>query len=198
MARTADRTLNDRRTRYLTVAKEITQELLKRDGLYSDLCPAHNRLCEDARHTTLRDIAACTARIESLCDEVRTIESEPGTGLGIPVLFQPEPGNVIRTTVTLLLTCACSAAARRFVHEIGELLDIVGGRDPASALELRIALRADGVLRPFVRFDMDIVLSECANVALTEDAFNRLLALPPDPEFKALDSMRAKMGRIRA
>ena len=80
--------------------------------------------------------------------------------------------------------------------EVGAFVEVCAARDPEASLEVRAAFRSDtGILRPHIVCKPDLTLDQYHAISLSEEAFNKLLALPADREVMAFASF-ARMPEL--
>lgn len=170
--------LASRQRDWLTRAKGLSLALLKRRKHFNDLCPLMGA-DEDERKAVLRQVAEVNDEIASHCRAMSAIEVH-GEPLGLRALL-PDGDDLQRCAIALMVMARLSPTAGREVDTVGRLAEIVGACDPADALAVRDAFRSTGCLRPHVHCSRHANIDEW-DVALTEEAFERLLGRQPDEE----------------
>jgi len=174
-----EKTISEKREQWLDIAKTLTLKAAERHRIFQqDLCPSGFQQSEPERKASLKQVAELAKEISTLSSRLAIIERDGSIGakgLGID-------DEIARTTLALLVIARLSGDAGRDVKRVSDVIDLVGGRDPARCVAVRCLFRENnGSLFPHVWIGRSPVLDE-ATIYLTENAFNRICGLESESQ----------------
>lgn len=185
--------VEQRRSLWLGVAKQIVEKCFSREARLLDLCPRY--LDKDGeKANALKAITGLTKEIGKKVQKLNEIERDGG--IGFTNVLGHTPDDEVTTVVLCLLVAArldCSAAGQ--LRTLADLMNQAAVRNPVVALQVRGMFRPGTALFPLVVLGRGIVADECY-VTLRESIFNRILAQPSDALEVRLEA-EALVGKIR-
>ena len=146
---------------------------MERQGRFRDLMP---NSCTRAviRSEALRSVCRLNRDIATIADQMAVLEH----GFGVTAII-PHPSPLARVTVAVMVMARLLTDVNGAAHEVEDIADLVGGRDPEDALTVRNLFRNDSPLRAHIRLNYAATLDE-SGVRLKEASLNKILANKPD------------------
>lgn len=186
--------LDGLRTEYLEAMTELGGLAVDRSShLPADAGMNSFRSPQDADES-IKAVAKITRRIAEVCNRARAIEQRARGGIGVPTLFATDVPNAIRVALAILVGKSLSGSWSHECRSVGTMLQPAAGADINDLLVVREAFRKGGIIRPHIHCEIGRTVEEMSNLAITEAAFRRLLALEPDSECDDLVRARAIVG----
>jgi hypothetical protein len=186
--------IQQQRSLWLGVAKQIVEKCFSREARLLDLCPRY--LDKDGeKANALKAISGLTKEIGKKVQKLKDIERDGGM-IGFTNVLGNTPEDEVTTVVLVLLVAArldCSAAGQ--LRTLADLMNQAAVRNPVVALQVRGMFRPGTALFPLVVIGRGICADECF-VTLRESVFNRILAQPSDALEMRLEA-EALVGKIR-
>jgi len=181
------------RDQWLNQAKRLVKALVRRNGLFIDLCPARYEIEPDEKEQVLAKLSEVNKEIEGVCNRLAQIEAERPVG-AMALIGDAEIPDSIRMVVAILALNRLSGPAESDFRKVSDLQDFCGGRCPKTALAIRDAFTLTGQLRPYVHLGPASVIDE-AMVVMKETAFAEVLGRTPSDEALILDQGGGFPGR---
>lgn len=177
--------IDQRRSKWLALAKDVALALYEQHTCHRRLCPA---CCpsDEERATQLRRLATVTSRLNFTCGQLLAVEQgEPPLGVSALIDWsQPQP---VRLALVVLIAARLNVSLADQVGDVAQIVELAAGPDGDAALLVREAFRVDtGALRRLVHCIPGRTLDEAHHLVLREDAYTRSLRLPLNREFAEL------------
>jgi len=182
------------RKQWLSLSKDLCEALTRREHRFPELC-VRFELEADERKEVLDKIAKETKEIARLCEELREVESVSPVPIGVKAIYgDTSIPDHIRSAITIMAMSRLSSDLASDTKRVCSLVDLCGGRDPETALEVRDAFQFGGLLRKVSMTKLSKVV-DCHEVMLRESALGRILAKEPTSETLALEESESWEGR---
>jgi len=171
--------LDRRRSHWLKTAKHICVATLSRAELLRSTCG-------DNTDKARRAVSLAGERLHSMLRELGDIE-KGALPLGAYSLFPDGAEEHVHHAIVLLIGARLCDELGVSVGSVGDIVDLVSGRDAEVALATRALFRIDGLLRPHVNIEHRTRVLDQLRVSLRESIFNLALGIEPDVEFLVIE-----------
>jgi len=184
------------RDQWLNQAKRLVKALSRRNGIYTELCPARFELEPDEKDALLAKVSEATKEIAGILSRLAQIEAESSQPVGARALLGH--AEIPETTRMLIAILALNRISPTVVEsdfrKVGDFQEYCGNRDVSLSLTIRDTFSITGPLRPFLNLGPASVLDECL-VQLKESAFAKVLGREPTEEALIRDEAGGSVGR---
>ena len=191
-----DQATEKRRSKWMSVVKEIVQLAFQQEARLTDLCP--QRYLPRDHSSKIAALKAIASLKKQISQQVRRLALlEVGGGFGFKILLGRTPTELEGIVLSLLTAARIdSSSAGHQVRGVGDVIGLVAVRDPDTALKIRCLFRGDGSLFPLISLTRAAVLDDCG-VTLSEKSLNRCLALGEDDETERFCMAFSLVGKWR-
>jgi hypothetical protein len=176
---------NKDRTAWAEAAKQISLLLLDRREKLQDLCPSNCLADDDDRRQTLKAVCGLNRKLSALLDQMAA--QDKNSCVGVKALLGSEPGSLVRTLVSLMVSARFDPSLSRDTRTIDYVIGLVGASDPDDCIAARNLFRADSVIYPHLHIAFGPTLDE-SGVRFKDSSTNKLLAQPRDETEKITEA----------